>query len=185
MSRLLIGLVFAVIVAGAFLIGRSGQAPDSATPADNSDADPGYAARDAEIIETGTDGRELYRLNAALIHQRPESDRVQLESIRMDYRAESQELWKISAQSGEVLSAGTVIELDGKVRVTGPLPDGDGRISLATERLEFDTQAERVATDAPVLLTWEGQQLRSRGLTANLKDGRVQLKSAVNGRFTP
>ncbi len=184
--RVLFGLTFLAVIAAAFFIGQSGSVSQrTAAHAEPREPDPGYAARDAEIIETGADGRERYRLIAALIHQRPTEDSVQLESIRMEYRTEAQDLWKVSAQSGQVLQSGDRIELNGKVRVVGPLPESRGQVELATERLRFDTRAERVESDAPVVFTWEGQQLRAHGITANLKDGRVQLKSKVDGRFIP
>ena len=51
--------------------------------------DPGYAARDAQLIETGYDGRERYRLNARVIRQRTESGVIELEDLAMNYHVES------------------------------------------------------------------------------------------------
>ena len=48
-------------------------------------ADPGYAARDAEVIETGYDGRERYRLKASVIRQQTESGVIDLEQLEMNY----------------------------------------------------------------------------------------------------
>jgi hypothetical protein len=47
-----------VIVAGAYYVGRAGRGDDEADAAAVAAPDPGYAARDAVIIETGYDGRE-------------------------------------------------------------------------------------------------------------------------------
>jgi lipopolysaccharide export system protein LptC len=185
-AKIVIALLIAAIIAGSFLIGQQGGAPqDAATGEQTAEPDPGYAARDAEVIETGADGRELYRLNAELIRQDPKSGVVELESIAMNYRTETQALWNVKAQRGKVLQEGDVIELDGKVRVTGPMPDTSRTIQLETERLTFETRADRILTDAPVLMSWTGQRMAAVGLDANLKDETVQLKSRVNGRFIP
>jgi LPS export ABC transporter protein LptC len=184
-AKIVIALLIVAIIAGSFFIGQQGAPQDTATADAARDPDPGYAARDAEVIETGADGRELYRLNAELIRQDPESGVVELESIAMNYRTDAQALWNVKAQRGTVLQEGDVIELDGKVRVTGPMPDTSRTIQLETERMTFETRTERISTDAPVLMSWTGQRLAAVGLAANLKDETVQLKSRVNGRFVP
>lgn len=185
-SRILIALTILAVIVGSFFIGQS-NSPEPANDAavDRPEPDPGYAARDAEVIETDAEGREMYRLNAELIRQDPVSGVVELESIAMNYRTAEDALWKVNAQRGTVLEAGDRIDLEGKVRVTGPMPDTTSTIALDTESLTFETQQERISTDAPVTMTWTGHKLSSRGLSANLKDGRVQLKSSVHGRFTP
>src|SRR5262245_46985621 len=102
MSRLLsIVAVLAVIVVSALLGGRQlGQG--DASPARQAGEEPGYAARDAQLIETGTDGRPLYTLNAQVIRQRPKDRTVYLEKVRMGYRAENSSQWALSAERGQV-----------------------------------------------------------------------------------
>ena len=78
-----------------------GDAADVSTP------DPGYAARDATVIETGYDGRERYRLNASVIRQQTESGIIELEKLAMDYHPDAQnklpgESAPAAVSSGEV-----------------------------------------------------------------------------------
>ena len=90
-SRPLAYVSVIALVAVAYYIGRSGRgaadAEDNAAPP----PDPGYAARDAQIIETGYDGRERYRLNARGIRQKVESGVIELESLEMNYHPGAQE----------------------------------------------------------------------------------------------
>jgi len=41
-----------------------------------------------------------------------------------------------------------------------------------------------VTTDSPVTLSFEGNRLEARGLSADLRDDRLEL-SSVHGRFDP
>ena len=62
-------------------IGAQGAATTAAPiPRAHRSLDPGYAARDAEVIETGYDGRERYRLKASVIRQQTESGLIDLET---------------------------------------------------------------------------------------------------------
>jgi hypothetical protein len=61
------------VVAFAYFIGRIGRGDDADDAAAAQSLDPGYAARGAEVIETGYDGRERYRLNAQVIRQQTET----------------------------------------------------------------------------------------------------------------
>ena len=60
--------------------GRTGRV-DTAADTGASLPDPGYAAHDAEVIETGYDGRERYRLNAKVIRQQTETGVIDLEDV--------------------------------------------------------------------------------------------------------
>ncbi len=185
-TRLLIGLlIVAAIVAVLWLGSDVRNEGTEQTAAAEEELDPGYAARDAEVIETDAEGRELYRLNAELIRQDPKTGIVELEAIKMNYRTAANALWNIAALRGTVAATGEEILLNGKVRVAGPVGEPGRTLQLDTDRLKFNTQQELITTDAPVELTWEGQILRARGLVANLKTERVRLESKVNGRFIP
>ena len=76
-GRPLAYLAIIAVVAVAYFIGRSGRGDEGADDAAALPPDPGYAARDAVVIETGYDGRERYRLNAKLIRQQTESGEIE------------------------------------------------------------------------------------------------------------
>ena len=128
--------------AGAYFIGRAGRSDDDAETAAAKAPDPGYAARDAKIIETGYDGRERYRLNARVIRQQIESGIIDLEHLEMDYHPGAQGKCRarrrLSATqhaksgtsrptTGEVRADGDDVQLTGNVDVTGPAPAAASR----------------------------------------------------------
>jgi lipopolysaccharide export system protein LptC len=191
------GAIIAV-VAVAYFLGRSDRGADEADDAAAQAADPGYAARDAEVIETGYDGRERYRLDARVIRQRMETGVIELEQLHMNYHAGAQagvpgeirpadaadEVWHLTSDRGQVRADGDDVFLSGNVRVTGPAPGSGVPLALTTSELRINTPTEFIETQAPVSLRWSGHELKARGLQADLKAGTLRLESEVHGSFT-
>ena len=197
-SRPLAYLAVIGVVAAAYFIGRTGRGIDAAEDGAQGTPDPGYAAHDAEIIETGYDGRERYRLKARTIRQRTETGVIELEQLAMDYQpgaqprvpgearpaALAQESWHLESDRGQVRADGDDVQLSGNVRVTGATPGSGMPLSLTTTELRINTPTEFIETDAPVKLTWSGHELDARGLRADLKAGTLRLESEVHGQFS-
>jgi len=191
------GLIVVVVLAWFFAKGRGND--DDTDTAGAIPLDPGYAARDAEVIETGFDGRERYRLKAAVIRQQTESGVIDLERLEMNYHRNTQaaagdapliagnpgEIWHLTSDHGQVREEGNDVELNGNVRVTGPPQGGVEPLSLTTETLRINTPTEFIETDAPVKLRWSGHELDAIGMRADLKAGTLSLESDVNGHFYP
>lgn len=193
----LLAYVFAIFaIAGAYFIGRQGRDPAAADPA-AALPDPGYAARDAEVIETGYDGRERYRLTAREIRQQIQTGVIDLEGLSMDYHPAAQadipgeaagqqdnETWHLTADRGQVRANGDDVELNGNVVVTGPAPRSGSPLQLRTDNMRINTPTEFIETDAPVQLTLSGHVITARGMEADLKAGTLRLESEVHGEFS-
>jgi len=191
-----LGLIVAVTLAWYF-VRNSGNEIDADTTG-QTPLDPGYAARDAEVVETGYDGRERYRLKAAVIRQHTESGVIDLERLEMNYHRNAQavageapvvgknagEIWHLTSDRGVVREEGNDVVLNGNVRVTGPPQGGVEPLSLTTETLRINTPTEFIETDAPVKLRWSGHEIDARGMRADLKAGTLRLESDVNGHFS-
>jgi LPS export ABC transporter protein LptC len=190
-----IGVIAAV--AGAYFFGRAGRGNIGADETAAETPDPGYAAHDAEIIETGYDGRERYRLNAKVIRQRTDTGVIELETLDMNYHpgaqalvagetrpaAAAQESWHLTSDRGLVRADGDDVQLDGNVRVTGTPAAAGVPLSMSTTELRINTPTEFIETKAPVKITWSGHELDARGMSADLKAGTLRLESDVHGEF--
>jgi len=190
-----LGFVAAILaVGGAYFVGRAGGGGEDTDEAAANIPDPGYAARDAVIIETGYDGRERYRLNAQVIRQQVDTGDVDMEHLEMDYHPGAQgELpggkpapantspWHLKSDRGQVRAGGDDVELTGNVQVTGPAPGSDLPLTVTTQRLRINTPTEFISTDDPVRLSWSGNELQAVGMEAELKAGSISLKSPVHG----
>ena len=194
-----LGFVAMIVAAAiAYFIGRSGRGGDDADMAATEIPDPGYAARDAVIIETGYDGRERYRLNAQVIRQQIETGNIDLENLEMHYHAGAQDelpseqppprdpgVWHLKSRRGEVRAGGDDVELSGSVEVTGPAPGSDLPLTLNTETLRIHTPTEFISTGDPVRLRLSGNEVTAVGMEADLKAGKVSLKSSVHASSAP
>jgi LPS export ABC transporter protein LptC len=199
-SRVLKYVAAIAVIAVAYLIGVRGPDNSDTDAASAAVPDPGYAAKDAQVIETGYDGRETYRLNARVIRQRTESGVIELEGLTMNYHVESQDksrgasasaapassdVWQLSSDRGEVRANGDDVELNGNVRVVGPAPGTGEPLSLTTQTMRVNTPTKFIETDAPVKLRWSGHELDAVGMQADLIAGTLRLESDVNGHFYP
>jgi LPS export ABC transporter protein LptC len=183
--RIFATLALALLIGGSLLLGRRQREAETPAPASRPAEDLGYGARDAQLIETGADGRPKYTLNAKSIEQHPKDDSVQLELVHMILDDDAGNRWIVDAQRGDMQSAGENIELSGDVHVSGVLPGTDQPADISSDRLTFNTRSDVVRSDAAVTLTWAGRKIHSVGIVASLKDSHVQLESAVHGIFQP
>ena len=184
-ARWLIGLVAIAMLVATVLLSRTSRAPDVASVDRSGEQDPGYSARDAEIIETGDNGRPRYWLRAELIEQAPNDATITLTHPALRYLGEGGSTWRASALTGTVPPARDLIMLDGDVRLDGTLPDGGAPAQVTTSHLAFDTVNEVASTQARVTIDWSGHRLSARGMRADLKGETLRLESKVNGRFLP
>ena len=188
-----------VVVVGAYFVGRRGGGDTDADTASTQLPDPGYSARDAEVVETGYDGRERYRLNAQVIHQQDESSAIDMEQLSMNYHPGAQgsvpgeaatndktanEVWHLKSDRGQVRADGDDVQLDGNVVVTGQAPKTGEAMVLMTESLRINTPTEFIETSAPVKLRLAGHEIDAVGMQADLKAGTLRLESKVHGRFS-
>jgi LPS export ABC transporter protein LptC len=147
--------------------------------------DPGYAALRAHLVQTGTDGQPLYSLDAVRISQQPDDDTVRLAQVQMGFRAASGEQWTARGERGELGQDTGLVQLDGDVHVAGLLPGTQEQAEITTDHISFDTHAQVVTTPDEVTLTMSGRELHAKGLIARLKEGQVELESAVHGSYLP
>lgn len=187
------------VIAIAYFLGHAGRGDDDAETAAILPPDPGYAAKDAVVVETGFDGRERYRLNARVIRQQMDSNVIDLEGLEMDYHPGAQgsvpgekpqpgadaEKWHLKSDRGQVRADGDDVQLDGNVEVTGQAPGSGAPLALTTETMRINTPTEFIQTDAPVKLTWSGHVIHAVGMQADLKAGKLRLESKVHGVFVP
>jgi LPS export ABC transporter protein LptC len=183
--RIFATLALLALIGGSLFLGRQQREAETPAATGRPAEDLGYGARDAQLIETGPDGRPKYTLNAKLIEQHPKDDSVQLQFVHMILDNVDGNRWTVDAQHGDIVSGGENINLSGDVHVSGVLPGTDAPADISSERLAFDTRTNVVSTADPVTLAWAGRQIHSVGIVASLKDSHVQLESAVHGIFYP
>jgi len=147
--------------------------------------EPGYAARNASIVETGADGKPMYTLQAATIQQDPGDNVINLSQVRMSFRDAYGGAWNATADQGRARPDSSHIDLKGHVDITGNFAGVSQPAHFLTDTLDIDTRADVIHTAAPVVLDWNGNIVHARGLSASLKEHHVRLEADVHGLFKP
>jgi len=183
--RLMAMLALLALIVGVVLL--SGPHPESGAPAASGAPlhDPGYSARQAHLIQTGSDGRPVYTLDAMQIQQLPDAHTVELQQVQLGFRDASGNEWRARAAHGELAQGSGIVQLAGDVHVAGILPGSSDTAEISTEHLALDTGAQLITTRDAVTLLMSGRQLSAQGMVASLKERHVQLESAVHGSFQP
>ena len=141
-------------------------ATDDAANAEGSS--PGYVALDADLTETGLDGRPLYRLQATHIARAANSELISLTQPRLSYQPAPDTQWTLRADSGALQPDGQLLSFDGAIEASGGNAD-DPPITLRTASLAVNLQQQRADTDARVYLEQNRMQLNALGLHLNLR----------------
>lgn len=174
-----------VMVAAVSLFNVERRPADDATTARSEPPQPGYYMRGARIIETDRDGVPIYRVEAERIRQDPADQSIHLEELTLIYRVPEARDWTLTAARGLVPPGSKTVNLAGDVRIVGqPAPELQPAV-VRTERLTLDTVSNVASTRDRVDIEWGSRRLSTMGLVADLKAERLQLESAVHGRFVP
>lgn len=183
MARLFVLLAVALLIGAIYYFSSGPGVSDAPKTAEQASEESGYAARNAELIETGDDGRPIYTLLADRIRQHANDNRVQLDQPRMTFVASDGNTWHVKSRAGQIRDDGVNVILYGDVHVNGELPGSEAPAVIDTSILSFDTKQEIVTTHAPVTLDWNGRKLSGTGLIAKLPDHLIRLESRIHGSF--
>ncbi len=156
----------AIVVAGWIALDRVQNGASASPPNTALTQDPGYAARDAQLIETGEDGLPMYTLRASLIQQQPATQVVTLDAVQMQMRDPDGDIWSGRADHGQILQDDSLVELNGGVPPVGThhggRTAGAGRDRAALRRYPHGCGDES-GRRAPQLGPAGAQRHRARG----------------------
>lgn len=173
--RVVIVLAIVGIIIGALFLGQGGPAPTAAPATEGLQNVPGYSARDAEVTQTGEDGRPEFVVASPLIRQQANDNRVQLDAPRLTFVSMENGTWHAQSRSGLIREDGSSIDLHGDVKMQGELQGSP--VVINTSTISFDTRTEIATTPAFISVNARGGTLNATGLVANLKDGTLELES--------
>lgn len=142
---------------------------------------PGYYLKDAILTVTQPDGSTRLRLVAGRIQENVADQSYSAEEVRVNYLALPGQPWTLRSDRARVPSTLTTVDFTGNVQVRSEQNGREGVI--LTESLTLDTANDTARTRQPVAIEFGGQRINATGLTADLRGGRLQLESRVNGQF--
>ena len=164
----------------AWLAPRS-MRPDAPSTTDTpASEEMGFAAVDAELIETGTDGEPLYRLRAQRIVQQHPEAAISLEAPQLDYDDRSQGLWALRAKRGNLSADRRSVTFDGAVHARRTQPRS-APLDLRSDTLLVDLQRRVADATTPVTIEWGRARLNAGGLHADMVSGLFVLNGDGRG----
>ncbi len=176
-----------IVLCGAALVTWLASRPDAAEqrpPGPPADAPPGYYLEDVALLGTDDAGAVVYRIVAGRVEESGSVRELELSDVRVQYRDSEDVAWLVEAERATAPRDRSWLDLRGNIRVTSAAEDPSGQVVIETDRLLLEPERYTATTDAPVSLSFEGNRLEAVGLTADLKDDRLEL-SSVHGRFDP
>lgn len=174
-ARVVIILAIVGIIIGALFLGQGGPSVPVTGGTGNAGEVPGYSARNAEVTQTGEDGRPEFVVVSPLIKQQANDERVQLDAPRMTFVSAENGTWHAQSRSGLIRADGSNVDLFGDVKMEGQLQGSP--VVINTSTIAFDTRTEIARTPAFFTVDARGGKLDATGLVANLKDGTLELES--------
>jgi LPS export ABC transporter protein LptC len=144
----------------------------------------GYYLLNAGFVAPGPDGQPLYRLDAARMTHGIDSELVEMDDVRIEYRQETRSDWLVTAPKGSARLDWRTLHLEGGVKVFVDTPD-DPTIVLTTPVLDVDASAHQATTASEVRFTQGPNTVEAMGMSVDLTSGLVRLESRVNGLFIP
>jgi len=178
-------ILFAGLALGAlgvlFYLQQSDNGGADSTVADVESTEPGYIATNAELIETGDDGAPLFRLDAERIEQPTPEGIIFLTAPKLDYQPEAGNHWRLVAQRGQLPQDARTAELAGSVHADGRPTGSTEPLHIVTEQLHLDMKQQLATSAAMVRVDWAGNTLRGRGMSADIRNDRLQLAGDVRG----
>jgi lipopolysaccharide export system protein LptC len=147
--------------------------------------DPDYEMHDFAITRFGVDGRATVRIEGSWLRHYPDTDRIEIESARMQAHAPDGRVTR--AQAARALSNGDGSEwqLSGGAHVVAQVRSGPP-LELDSEFLHVFVPTERIRSHLPVTVRQGSDELRADGgIEFDNLAQLLQLAPPVRGSFSP
>ena len=143
-----------------------------------------YMIKNAKLYGTNTEGRFLYKIVAKKAEANNTDRQIYLDQVFLDYDGDQDIDWKITSEKGQLLSNTNVLALSGNVTVQS-LSNENNMTTISTDYLEINPNTYTIATNRDVLIELDNNKIEAKGLTAQLKNNRLNFISNINASIQP
>ena len=143
-----------------------------------------YIVKDAKLYGTNTEGEFLYKIVAKKAQANNTDRQIYLDQVFLDYHGDQDIDWRITSEKGQLLSNSNVLALSGNVTVQS-LSNENNMTTISTDYLEINPNTYTIATNRDVLIELDNNKIEAKGLTAQLKDNRLNFISNINASIQP
>ena len=143
-----------------------------------------YIVKDAKLYGTNAEGEFLYKIVAKKAQANNTDRQIYLDQVFLDYDGDQNVDWRITSDKGQLLSNSNVLALSGNVIVQS-LSNENNMTTISTNYLEINPNTYTIATNRDVLIESYNNKIEAKGLTAQLKDNRLNFNSNINASIQP
>ena len=143
-----------------------------------------YIVKDAKVFGTNAEGKFLYKIVAKKAQANNTDRQIYLDQVFLDYDGDQNVDWRITSDKGQLLSNSNVLALSGNVIVQS-LSNENNMTTISTNYLEINPNTYTIATNRDVLIESYNNKIEAKGLTAQLKDNRLNFNSNINASIQP
>ncbi len=143
-----------------------------------------YIVKDAKLYGTNTEGEFLYTIVAKKAQANNADRQIYLDQVFLDYTGDQDIDWRITSEKGQLLSNSNVLALSGNVTVQN-LSNENNMTTISTDYLEINPNTYTIATNRDVLIELDNNKIEAKGLTAQLKNNRLNFISNINASIQP
>jgi LPS export ABC transporter protein LptC len=142
-----------------------------------------YLLRNAVLLGTDDSGRVYYRVFAETVEKSPVNDDLVLDKVRVEYEADTEVQWRLSANQGRATGERNIIDLMQDVRLSSTNPDSSSAMVAETEELRLNVEESTASTEQLVAILHGNTRFEATGFEANLKSDYLRLHSNVSIHF--
>ena len=184
MSAYLPLLLMALLALGTWWLVKNTPRPTGGSEASPVRHDPDYEMRDFAITRFGPDGRPAVRIEGARLWHYPDTDRIEIESARLQANAPDGRVTRAHAARALTNGDGSEWQLSGGARVVAQMPSGPP-LEVDGEFLHVFVTTERMRSHLPVVVRQGNDEIRAGGIEADNLAQQLQLAPPVRAVLSP
>lgn len=177
-------VLMALLALGTWWLVKNTPRPSAGDDSAAVRSDPDYEMRDFAITRFAPDGRATVRLEGAWLRHYPDTDRIEIETARMQSRTPDGRVTQ--AQAARALANGDASEwqLSGGAKIVAQVRGGPP-LEIEGEFLHVFVQTERVRSHLPVRMRQGDDEIHAGGIDVDNLAQRVELNPPVRSIFSP
>lgn len=166
----------------SFMLNRRTSLSENSQNAEQNKTPAEFIIHNFQGLTYDKNGVLQYEMLAKTLTQRS-NDLTELEKPIITTREQGAEVWRISADSGNIHKPQQLITLQYNVLLTQAQTSNPA--ALSTEHLQIFTERDLVTTDHQVQITQASGKIQSTGMTGKIHSREVILERDVSGHYDP
>ena len=144
-----------------------------------------YYLETFDIDTLNNQGTLKHTLSGNSLTHYPHDDTAEIDALKLLVKRDNKSDWHVSSNTGWLASGATHVDLQGKVAMIREDGADDPGMTINSDTMRFDMEANTIATDSPVVIASEQWVANADGLRGNADTGDLTLLANVVFTYAP